>query len=206
MTRFLPALFALLFGAAFVGPVMAQSTPILFVGSSIFEQWTDLSADMAPMPVVNRAVSGTVTRDWLGWLPQVIATRPQVVVYYCGSNDVSRGEPASAIIDRTNQFITRLQTALPGVRFVYMSINKAPEKQERWGVVDEVNAWAKQQAEKNRNIAFVDVNPALFQRDGSPKLDFYVADQLHLRRPAYVEFARILKPALQAVYAETATH
>jgi hypothetical protein len=36
----------------------------------------------------------------------------------------------------------------------------------------------------------------LFTADGSPRLDFYMPDQLHLRPAAYVEFARILKPVL----------
>ena len=201
MTRRRAVLAALLFGTACASSAQAQPAPILFVGSSIFERWAGLQSDMAPLPVVNRAISGTVTTDWLARLPQVVAARPAVVVYYCGSNDVSIGEPASAIIGRIRQFIDGLRAALPRTQFVYVSINKAPEKQDRWDVVDEVNAWVKQQAETRRTITFVDVNPVLFARDGSPRLDLYVADGLHLRRPAYVEFARILKPAIQKVYA-----
>ena len=40
------------------------------------------------------------------------------------------------------------------------------------------------------------MNPALFNADGSSRLEFFVSDRLHLRPPAYEEFARILKPVL----------
>ncbi|MGD0133860.1 MAG: hypothetical protein ABSE57_17560, partial [Bryobacteraceae bacterium] len=34
---------------------------IVFTGSSIFQFWTHLSEQMAPLPVLNRAIAGTVT-------------------------------------------------------------------------------------------------------------------------------------------------
>ena len=48
----------------------------------------------------------------------------------------------------------------------------------------------------NRRLTYVDVNPALFNADGSSRLEFFMNDRLHLRAPAYEEFARILKPVL----------
>jgi hypothetical protein len=36
---------------------------ILFVGSSIFAQWKNVTEQMAPLPVLNRAVGGTRTAD-----------------------------------------------------------------------------------------------------------------------------------------------
>src|SRR5580692_8882670 len=41
---------------------------ILFVGSSIFHRWTNLAQQMAPLPVLNRAVDGTQTADMLRML------------------------------------------------------------------------------------------------------------------------------------------
>jgi lysophospholipase L1-like esterase len=39
-------------------------------------------------------------------------------------------------------------------------------------------------------------------RNGHPRLDLYLADKLHFHPPAYVEFARIIKPVLTRVWAE----
>jgi lysophospholipase L1-like esterase len=49
---------------------------------------------------------------------------------------------------------------------------------------------------------FIDVNPALVDADGHPRLDLYLADKLHFHPPAYVAFTTILKPVLERVWAE----
>jgi hypothetical protein len=49
---------------------------------------------------------------------------------------------------------------------------------------------------------FVDLNPALVDANGHPRLDLYVADKLHFHPPAYVAFTAILKPVLARVWAE----
>ena len=41
-----------------------ENQGIVFVGSSIFHRWTNLASQMAPLPVNNIAVDGTVTDDW----------------------------------------------------------------------------------------------------------------------------------------------
>jgi lysophospholipase L1-like esterase len=51
-------------------------------------------------------------------------------------------------------------------------------------------------AAESKRLQYVDVNPVLFNRDGTPRIELYVSDQLHLRPAAYEEFARILKPVL----------
>ena len=183
-------------GGAF--PVGAQEKgTILFVGSSIFHRWTQLSAQMAPLPVANIAFDGAVTDDWNRLIDaRVIPARPKVIAYYCGSNDVDAGDSAVRIVARIRQFIDRVTKALPDTRIVFVSVNKAPEKRDRWDVVDDINRQIGKIAEKNPRVEFVDVNPALMNADGSPRTELFMNDQLHLRPPAYEAFAKILKPVL----------
>jgi len=170
---------------------------IVFVGSSIFHRWTRLPAQMAPLPIVNLAFDGAQTSDMLRLVEsRVVPMRPKVVAYYAGSNDVDAGEPAEAIFGRIRQFTDRVTASLPQTRVVFMSINRAPEKRDRWDVVDAVNRQVASYSENNRRVEYVDVNPALFDLAGMPRLELYMSDRLHLRPPAYEEFARILKPVL----------
>jgi lysophospholipase L1-like esterase len=170
---------------------------IVFVGSSIFHRWTNLQTQMAPLPIVNLAFDGAVTEDVLRLVDsRVLPRRPKVVTYYCGSNDISVGEPAAPIVARIRQFIDRVTTALPEAQVVFVSINRAPEKQDRWDVVDDVNRQIQKYAAAKGRVIYVDVNPALFNADGSSRLEFFMNDRLHLRAAAYEEFARILKPVL----------
>ena len=56
---------------------------ILFVGSSIFRQWTTVADQMAPLPVLNRAFGGSRTGDQLARFDQLVPRyAPRIVVYY----------------------------------------------------------------------------------------------------------------------------
>ena len=170
---------------------------IVFVGSSIFHRWTQLSAQMAPLPITNLAIDGTVTADMLRMVDsRVIPLRPKVIAYYCGSNDVDLGEPAAAIVGRIVQFVDRVAKALPDTRVIFVSVNRAPEKQDRWDVVDAVNRQVQAYASAHPRVEFVDVNPVLFNADGTSRLELFMGDELHLRPKAYEEFTKILKPVL----------
>jgi lysophospholipase L1-like esterase len=174
---------------------------VLFVGSSIFHRWTDLTRQMAPLPVLNRAVDGLQTADLLRMIDSdILPARPKVIVYYCGSNDVDAGEPDGGIFDRVRQFVARVATALPATRVVFVSINRAPEKRDRWNVVDAVNHRVEAYAAGMTHLQYVDVNPVLFHPDGSPRIELYLSDQLHFRPAAYEELARILKPVLTKAF------
>jgi len=179
-------------------PAPAQDKgTILFVGSSIFHRWTQLSAQMHQLPVENIAFDGAVTDDWNRLIEsRVIPARPKVIAYYCGSNDVDAGDSASRIVARIRQFIDRVTKALPNARVVFVSVNKAPEKRDRWDVVDDINRQMQKYVERNPRVQFVDVNPALLNADGTPRVELFMNDQLHLRPPAYEKFAEILKPVL----------
>lgn len=179
----------------------AQEGGVLFVGSSIFHRWLNLTKQMAPLPVVNRGVDGYMTTNVLRMVDAVvIPSRPKVVVYYAGSNDVDAGDSAAAIVGRIRQFVDRVTTALPATRIVFVSINRAPEKQDRWDVVDAVNTQIKAYAAQSQRLEYVDVNPVLFTSSGAPRFDLYMPDELHLKPPAYEEFTRILKPVLTNAY------
>lgn len=171
---------------------------VVFVGSSIFARWTHLTEQMAPLPVLNRAVSGTVTQDQLDRIDQfVFPYKPRIIVYYCGSNDVNAGEAAPAIIARTKRFIDMVHAKLPGTFIYYTSIFKSPDKRDRWNIVDEVNKEMETYAKTATNVAFIDLNPVIFDH-GKLREDLFLPDQLHYRpeSSAYPEFAAVVKPIL----------
>ena len=193
---------SVLHGGVLAGAGQNKGT-ILFVGSSIFHRWTQLTTQMAPLPVTNIAFDGAVTDDWNRLIDsRVIPIHPKVIAYYCGSNDVDAGDSAVRIVGRIRLFIDRVTKALPETRIVFVSVNRAPEKRDRWDVVDDINGQMRKYAERNPRVQFVDVNPALANADGSPRMELFMNDQLHLRPPAYEAFAKILKPVLERVFVE----
>ncbi len=170
---------------------------ILFVGSSIFRQWTNVTSAMAPLPVVNRAFGGSRTADQLLRFDAVVVPwAPRLVVYYCGSNDLKAGEPPEAIFGRFREFDERLRRDFSTTRLVFVSATRSPDREPMWDRVDDYNRRVREHCLATPGRTFVDVNPLLFDAAGRPRLELYQPDRLHLLPAAYAEFARVLRPVV----------
>lgn len=178
---------------------------ILFVGSSIFRKWTTVAEQMAPLPVLNRAFGGSRTGDQVARFEQLVPRyAPKVIVYYCGSNDL-KATPADApevIFARFREFSESVRAKFPATRLIFVSSTRSPDRVERWEQVDHYNGLVRAYCAATAHHTFIDINPALVDRDGHPRLDLYVADKLHFHPPAYAAFTAIIKPVLERVWAE----
>jgi hypothetical protein len=174
---------------------------ILFVGSSIFRQWTDLATHLAPLPAFNRAFGGSRTAEQLHYIDRIVLPyKPRVIVYYCGSNDVNAGEPASAIALRYEAFSERVRRALPETRVYFASIIRAPQKRDRWDVVDEANARVREYSARTPGRGYIDLHPALEESPRQPRMDLYQSDALHYLPPAYERMADVVRPIIAAAW------
>ena len=176
---------------------------IVFTGSSIFQFWTHLSEQMAPLPVLNRAIAGTVTEDMLNRIGQlVLPYQPRIVVYYCGGNDISAGQDAASIIARTKRYIEILHEKSPNTFFFYTSIQKAPEKRARWEVVEAVNREMERYSRGALHVGYIDLNSVLFDSRNNVRENLFLPDRLHFRpdSTAYQEFSQIVKPILMQAW------
>jgi acetyl esterase len=175
---------------------------ILFVGSSIFRRWEWVDKQMAPLPVLNRAFGGSRTSDQLARFEQVVPPyAPKVIVYYCGSNDI-KVRLAPEIAANFRAFVERVHAGLPRTRILYASILRAPQKQERWDEVEAANKLIRDYCATDPRLGFIDINPAVFDQNGRPRLELYLEDKLHYLPPAYDGFAAIIKPVLERTWRE----
>lgn len=178
---------------------------ILFVGSSIFRLWKDLAAHMAPLPVINRAFGGSRTPEQLHFFDRIVLPyRPRIIVYYCGSNDVNADETAETIAARYQEFSERVRTTLPGTRVYFASIIKAPQKRDRWDVVDRANALVRAYTATAPGRGYIEINPALQDDRGEPRMDLYLADRLHYLPLAYERMAAVVRPVVAQAWGEVA--
>jgi hypothetical protein len=171
---------------------------ILFIGSSIFRLWANLSDQMAPLPVFNRAFGGSQTQDMIDQFGRlVLPYEPRILVYYCGSNDVNAGASTAQILERTKRFLDMVHEKMPNTMIFYTAIQKAPDKRARWDVVDAVNREMERYSNQVDHLDYIDLNPVLF-RDGGVRDDLFLPDQLHFRpeSTAYAEFTGVVKPLL----------
>ena len=171
---------------------------ILFIGSSIFRQWKNLKEQMAPLPVFNRAFGGSRSAEILYYMDRIVLPyEPKIIVYYCGSNDINANIKPEEIAANFKQFVQRVHAKLPQTQIFFTSINRAPQKMDRWPDVDAANALIKESCAKSKLLGFIDVNPALFDKEGKPRMELYLPDKLHFLEPAYTEFSKIIKPVIE---------
>ena len=171
------------------------SGPIVFTGSSIIALWENLPQFFPEVKLLNTAISGSQTHEIYAHLDTlVISQSPSLVCYYCGSNDINHAVAVQVIVENVIKTYQAMRDKLGQTAFVFLSIIKAPQKMDRWDMVDEVNTQISQLAPTYPGFAYIDINPVFFTEDGQPRVEFYVADQLHLTLPAYVALGAYLAP------------
>lgn len=173
---------------------------ILLVGSSIFRQWKNAAVDLAPLPVTNRAFGGSHTSHQIRFFDQVVPPcRPDLVVWYCGSNDIKGGKDPATVLARTREWIGKVQSALPGSGVLLVSVMNSPQKRrdgQAEGVLA-VNCGLREMANPAQRIFFIEINPGFEGADGSARADLYLEDGLHLNAEGYRELARLLRPVIE---------
>lgn len=178
---------------------------IVFVGSSIFRQWTSLAEQMSPLPVFNRAFGGSRTWEQLHFVDRmVIAYAPTFVVYYCGSNDVNGKQDAAGIVRRFTQFAEKVHASLPDTRVFFVSVLRAPDKRARWGTVDSVNTAIAAMRAGSPWLSYIELNPTVFDAAGKVRGELYRPDSLHYVPAAYDRFTAVIKPVLEQAWAKRA--
>jgi len=165
---------------------------ILLLGSSIIHQWTSILPD-SPMPlhITNLGINGLTTQQMSSNLETILQPlsetyEPSVILFYCGSNDVSHPQTPQAetqetqeIIRNTEQILEYLQDRFPETLVVYLSILKCPGRSKFSAQIEKVNHAVRNFSKKARSgkkgpsrIQFIDLNleiranPEFFQHDG----------------------------------------
>jgi lysophospholipase L1-like esterase len=179
-----------------------ESYPIVFTGSSIIAMWENVAYFFPGERVLNTAISGSQTADLLAQLESlVLAYHPRLVCYYCGSNDINCSIPPAQIAENVARTFELLHAELPDMRFVYLSIIRAPQKADGGLMerVDEANALISWLAGQTPGFHFLDINPVFFIEEGEPRLDFYIEDGLHLTPAAYEALGKYIAPRVLAL-------
>ena len=173
---------------------------ILLVGSSTLRRWTNAVTDLAPLPVTNRAFGGSQTSHQLMFFDQVVSPcRPQLIVWYCGSNDIKGKKDPAAVLERTEEWLDKVKKFDPSIQVILVSTHRSPQKRKDGQMegVDALNRGYQELSKKRDGVFYVDVNPALENAKGESKDDLYVADGLHLNVEGYQQMVTLLKPAME---------
>lgn len=165
---------------------------VLFVGDSITQAapWEELLPDM---PVANRGIGGDTTVDLLERVGEIHG-HPRAISLLIGTNDLHapRLRDIDGIAQRTNTIVEQLRTLLPDGPLIINAITpRTPLFAQR---IHRLNELYRDLASMH-SCAFIDTFTLLADPDGGLSEKF-TGDKLHLTVPAYLEWARALRPHL----------
>jgi hypothetical protein len=104
---------------------------IVFTGSSTIAHWTTLAADLAPLPVVRRGISGAQLSQIAALMPDLITRySPRAVILYAGENDLagflgSKVALPEAVRASFEMFCRAIHDRVPAVPIYFLSIKPA---------------------------------------------------------------------------------
>lgn len=178
----------------------AQKLPpngILFIGSSSFTRWTDVSDYFPGYPIINRAFGGSTLPDVIRYFYEVVVPyNPKQIFIYCGENDLANSESVTAgdVVKRFKTLYAMIRVNYPNVMVDYVSIKPSPIREKIQDRVKAANKEIKSFLKKEKNAAFIDIYDALLDANGKMREELYVKDRLHLNADGYQIWKKIFLP------------
>ena len=113
-----------------------------------------------------------------------------------GGNDLNAGKTPQQVLADFQALATKVRTALPDVRIVYLSSSPSPA---RWSQAEsqlEMNWLVKEYISAGKNLDYIESYNAFLGAGGKPPEELFVADGLHHNAEGYKIRASLVKPHL----------
>jgi lysophospholipase L1-like esterase len=172
---------------------------ILFVGSSSFTKWKDVSSYFPGYTIINRGFGGSTLPDVIRYTNDIIIPyHPKQVVIYCGDNDLASSDSITpdSVFERFKVLFEAIRTGLPGENIVYVSIKPSPSRARLRDKMEKANLLIKTYLSINNHTAFVDVFHKMLNADGSVMTDIFIEDNLHMNAKGYAIWQKAIEPYL----------
>ncbi|GAA4377924.1 SGNH/GDSL hydrolase family protein [Hymenobacter koreensis] len=170
---------------------------IVFTGSSTILAWRTLAADFPNRAVLNRGFGGSQTPDVSYFFEQLIVKyQPRQVVLYEGDNDLVYGQTPDQVYDAFRDFARRMRRELPQAKLLFLAIKPSPSRWSAWPQMKETNRRIRRYCRWHRHQQYADVATPMLGPNGKPRPELYRADSLHMTRPGYEMWTKIVEPYL----------
>ena len=179
---------------------MPAANSILFVGSSSFNYWKDISNYFPGYPIINRGFGGSSLNDIIYFNQETILKyKPKQIYIYCGENDIAASDTITPqiVFERFKTLYTIIRTHLGNkVPVMYVSIKPSVA---RWTMEEKfvtANTLIRDFINKQKHTQFLDVHSAMLDTSGMVFKDIFIADKLHMNAKGYAILQKIIAPTL----------
>jgi lysophospholipase L1-like esterase len=182
----------------------SQAARIVFTGSSSIAMWQSLEADMPGLPVLNRGFGGSTLAEVNYYFDQLITPHcPEVVVLYCGENDIVEGHSPRQVYNDFVTFAQLLQWKAPQARLIYIGMKPSPARWHQWPQFQRANSLIRHFLTQHHpeKWQYLDLTPTLLDpvtRQPDPCL--FREDMLHLNADGYQRWTEAVRPVVREAY------
>jgi hypothetical protein len=170
--------------------------PVLFIGSSSIRLWKTHEA-FPDYKVVNRGFGGAHISDMIFYYNEIAKPfNPEVVVFYCGDNDIADGKPVEQVYHDFVDFTDDLTRDFPDVKFIYLPVKPSQSRWSFYPKMREFNNQIEEFCEKRADFYFLDTATPLLRENGRPDPIYFAEDELHLNENGYMLWNQLLEPLL----------
>lgn len=173
--------------------------PILFIGSSSFTNWKDVSVYFPKHTILNRGFGGSSLPHLITYAEDIIFKyNPKQIVIYCGENDLTGGPQITSdvILQRFTELYMLIRSKYPKVPIAYISMKPSPSREKLLDVMKESNEKIKKYIESQKKSVFINVYSSMLNDDGSIMTDIFLSDKLHMNKKGYAIWQKIIEPYL----------
>lgn len=175
------------------------SNAILFVGSSSFTKWVDVSLYFPKYTIINRAFGGSTLLDIIQYKKDIISPyKPKQIVIYCGENDIASSDSISGkvVLKRFKELYQFIRKEYPKISIVYVSMKPSPS---RWKMKERLidgNMLIKKFIKSQDNTVYISVWKKMLDANKNPNPTIFLKDQLHMNAKGYSIWQKIIEPIL----------
>jgi lysophospholipase L1-like esterase len=179
---------------------MPAANSILFVGSSSFNYWKDISNYFPGYPIINRGFGGSSLTDVIYFNKETILKyKPKQIYIYCGENDIAASDTITPqiVFERFKTLYTIIRTHLGNkIPVMYVSIKPSVA---RWTMEEKFvasNTLIHNFINKQKHTQFLDVHSAMLDTNGEVFKDIFIGDKLHMNARGYAIWQKVIAPTL----------
>ena len=179
---------------------MPAANSILFVGSSSFNYWKDISNYFPGYPIINRGFGGSSLTDIIHFNQETILKyKPKQIYIYCGENDIAASDTITPqiVFERFKTLHSIIRTHL-GIKIPVLYVSIKPSV-ARWSMEEKfvaANTLIRDFINKQKHTQFLDVHSAMLDSNGMVYKDIFIADMLHMNSKGYAIWQKIIAPTL----------
>jgi len=170
---------------------------VLFIGSSSIRFWKSLATDFPRYRVINRGFGGSDLDDATAFADRIVTPyHPVAIVMYAGDNDLQNGDTPEQVRDDFAAFVATVRKAQPDVPVAFISIKPSIARLALLPCILRANQLIRSWAMGQKDVAFLDVVPAMVDAQGQPRRDLFLEDGLHMTPKGYALWVAQVGPWL----------